>query len=289
MYYFCNFIDKEMKGYKKELGFIEVSEKLNESVQPAFCCMVEKEGVKGLNFLALGEKAVGEEIDFIGSFASEKVGSKVEELVSTNDNPIIVVATRKFNVFTGIPSYIKYFPVEGGVIVTLVKGYITVEDSNGTMIPLSRNCDALVNNESNLYTAEDIRKLNILKDIESGLNYSDYVVSDCIISHSYSKDGNKIKSVKFNKENFIILNKEVFIEAKARKEEELRIKAEEKKRRDEEIALFNENYKKRMKDKEEEKKAKKKASSSKTSNKKEVITSAADGAQAFLSIVANLK
>lgn len=289
MYYFCNFIDKEMKGYKKELGFIEVSEKLNESVQPAFCCMVEKEGVKGLNFLALGEKAVGEEIDFIGSFASEKVGSKVEELVSTNDNPIIVVATRKFNVFTGIPSYIKYFPVEGGVIVTLVKGYITVEDSNGTMIPLSRNCDALVNNESNLYTAEDIRKLNILKDIESGLNYSDYVVSDCIISHSHSKDGNKIKSVKFNKENFIILNKEVFMEAKARKEEELRIRAEEKKRRDEEIALFNENYKRRMKEKEEEKKAKKKASSSKTSNKKEVITSAADGAQAFLSIVANLK
>lgn len=289
MYYFCNFIDKEMKGYKKELGFIEVSEKLNESVQPAFCCMVEKEGVRGLNFLALGEKAVGEEIDFIGSFASEKVGSKVEELVSTNDNPIIVVATRKFNVFTGIPSYIKYFPVEGGVIVTLVKGYITVEDSNGTMIPLSRNCDALVNNESNLYTAEDIRKLNILKDIESGLNYSDYVVSDCIISHSHSKDGNKIKSVKFNKENFIILNKEVFMEAKARKEEELRIRAEEKKRRDEEIALFNENYKRRMKEKEEEKKAKKKASSSKTSNKKEVITSAADGAQAFLSIVANLK
>lgn len=289
MYYFCNFIDKEMKGYKKELGFIEVSEKLNESVQPAFCCMVEKEGVKGLNFLALGEKAVGEEIDFIGSFASEKVGSKVEELVSTNDNPIIVVATRKFNVFTGIPSYIKYFPVDGGVIVTLVKGYITVEDSNGEMIPLSRNCDALVNNESNLYTAEDIRKLNILKDIESGLNYSDYVVSDCIISHSHSKDGNKIKSVKFNKENFIILNKEVFMEAKARKEEELRIRAEEKKRRDEEIALFNENYKKRMKEKEEEKKAKKKASSSKTSNKKEVITSAADGAQAFLSIVANLK
>lgn len=288
MYYFCNFIDRKMKGYKKELGFIEVSEKLNESVQPAFCCMVEKDGFKGLNFLALGEKAVGEEIDFIGSFASEKVGSKVEELVSTNDNPIIVVATKKFNVFTGIPSYIKYFPVAGGVIVTLVKGYITVEDSNGAMIPLSRNCDALASHESNLYTAEDIKKLNILKDLESGLNYSDYVVSDCIINHSYSKDGNKIKSVKFNKENFVVLNKEVFMEAKVRKEEELRIKAEEKKRRDEEIAKFNEDYKKRMKEKEEEKKAKKKASSNRISNKKEVV-SAADGAQAFLSIVANLE
>lgn len=288
MYYFCNFIDRNMKGYKKELGFIEVSEKLNESVQPAFCCMVEKDGFKGLNFLALGEKAVGEEIDFIGSFASEKVGSKVEELVSTNDNPIIVVATKKFNVFTGIPSYIKYFPVAEGVIVTLVKGYITVEDSNGAMIPLSRNCDALASHESNLYTAEDIKKLNILKDLESGLNYSDYVVSDCIINHSYSKDGNKIKSVKFNKENFVVLNKEVFMEAKVRKEEELRIKAEEKKRRDEEIAKFNEDYKKRMKEKEEEKKAKKKASSNRISNKKEVV-SAADGAQAFLSIIANLE
>lgn len=288
MYYFCNFIDRNMKGYKKELGFIEVSEKLNESVQPAFCCMVEKDGFKGLNFLALGEKAVGEEIDFIGSFANEKVGSKVEELVSTNDNPIIVVATKKFNVFTGIPSYIKYFPVEGGVIVTLVKGYITVEDSNGAMIPLSRNCDALASHESNLYTAEDIKKLNILKDLESGLNYSDYVVSDCIINHSYSKDGNKIKSVKFNKENFVVLNKEVFMEAKVIKEEKLRIKAEEKKRRDEEIAKFNEDYKKRMKEKEEEKKAKKKASSNRISNKKEVV-SAADGAQAFLSIIANLE
>lgn len=289
MYYFCNFIDRNMKGYKKELSFVEVSEKLNESVQPAFCCMVERNGFKGLNFLALGEKAVGKEIDFIGSFASEKVGSKEGELASTNDNPIIVVATRKFNVFTGIPSYIKYFPVEGGVIVTLVKGYITVEDSNGTMIPLSRNCDALSNSESNSYTAEDVRKLNMLKDIESGLNYSEYVVSDCIISHSHTKDGNKIKSIKFNKENFVILNKDVFMEAKARKEEELRIKAEEKRRRDMEIAKFNEDYKKRMQEKEEEKKAKKKATSSRTSSKKEEVLSAADGAQAFLNIVANLK
>lgn len=289
MYYFCNFIDRNMKGYKKELSFIEVSEKLNESVQPAFCCMIERNGFKGLNFLALGEKEVGEEIDFIGSFASEKVGSKEGELASTNDNPIIVVATRKFNVFTGIPSYIKYFPVEGGVIVTLVKGYITVEDSNGTMIPLSRNCDALSNSESNSYTAEDVRKLNMLKDIESGLNYSEYVVSDCIISHSHTKDGNKIKSIKFNKENFVILNKDVFMEAKARKEEELRIKAEEKRRRDMEIAKFNEDYKKRMQEKEEEKKAKKKATSSRTSSKKEEVLSAADGAQAFLNIVANLK
>lgn len=289
MYYFCNFIDRNMKGYKKELSFVEVSEKLNESVQPAFCCMVERNGFKGLNFLALGEKAVGEEIDFIGSFASEKVGSKEGELVSTNDNPIIVVATRKFNVFTGIPSYIKYFPVEGGVIVTLVKGYITVEDSNGSMIPLSRNCDALSNSESNSYTAEDVRKLNMLKDIESGLNYSEYVVSDCIISHSHTKDGNKIKSIKFNKENFVILNKDVFMEAKARKEEELRIKAEEKRRRDMEIAKFNEDYKKRIQEKEEEKKAKKKATSSRTSSKKEEVLSAADGAQAFLNILANLK
>lgn len=289
MYYFCNFIDRNMKGYKKELIFVEVSEKLNESVQPAFCCMVERNGFKGLNFLALGEKAVGEEIDFIGSFASEKVGSKEGELASTNDNPIIVVATKKFNVFTGIPSYIKYFPVEGGVIVTLVKGYITVEDSNGTMIPLSRNCDALSNSESNSYTAEDVRKLNMLKDVESGLNYSEYVVSDCIISHSHTKDGNKIKSIKFNKENFVILNKDVFMEAKARKEEELRIKAEEKRRRDMEIAKFNEDYKKRMQEKEEEKKAKKKATSSRTSSKKEEVLSAADGAQAFLNIVANLK
>lgn len=294
MYYFCNFMNKELKGYKRELGFVKVTDELDAIVQPAECYMIERNGVKGLGFAAVSEKVSGTKVDFLGSLAIEKVGSTLEELVSSNDNPIIVVATKRFKVYKEIPSYVKYFPVQGGVIVALIKGYISVEDKNGVMIPLSRNCDAVSTNDGLEFNAEEVRKLNILKDKESGIGYSDFVVSDCVITYTVTKDGNKFKSLKFNKEYFVVLNKEVFETAKVRREAELKAVEEENKRRAKEIAEFNANYKKRMKEEEEKKKAEKSASRAgrprKTSTKAETsVFSGSEGAQAFLECLAQLQ
>lgn len=294
MFYFCNFLGKNNKGYNKEgVGFIKVSNDLDSHVQLADCYIVEENGVKGLNFVTVSEKSEGEKLDFVDKLASDKIGCTEKELVSTDVNPIIVVATKSFKVFSGIPSYIKYVPVKDGVVIALIKGYITVEGKDGEMIPLSRNCDAVESSEGQVYRAGDIKKLNILKEKESALLYSEYVISDCIISLSYAKDGSKLSSIKFNKENFNILNKDVFVKAKEKRDAELRAIEEEKKRRAEENARFNESYKLRMA--EEEKKKAEKASSGRTTRttrkqeEKVEVLAGSMGAQSFLDCIAKLQ
>jgi len=291
MFYFCNFLKKNTKGYNKEgVGFVNVSDDLDSHVQLANCYQVEENGVRGLNFVTIHEQSNGEKIDLIGNLSSEKMGCSEKELKSTDENPIIIVSTKKFKVFSGIPTYIKYVPVRDGVIVALIKGYITVEGKNGEMIPLSRNCNALESSEGQVYKAEDIKKLNILNEKESDLPYSEYVVSDCIISLSYAKDGSKLSSVKFNKDNFIILNEGVFAKAKEKRLAEIKAREEERKRKAEENARFNESYRLRML--EEEKKKSEKASSgrTRTTRKKEKvdILSGSVGAQSFLDCVSKL-
>lgn len=291
MYYFCNFMETKIKGYKKALNFINISNVLDENVQQAKCFKISKEGVQGLEFIASSEESTGVEMDFLGSMSCEKVGATEEELASTNENPIIVVATKKFKIYENIPSYIKYFPVQGGVIVALIKGYISVESKDGEMIPLSRNCDVMSSDNGVVLTADDIKKLNVLKDVSSGLSYSDLVVSDCIISYTVnSKDGSKYKSIKFSKENFVILNEEVFEEARLAKEARERVLQEERERKAIEMAKFNKIYREKLKD--EEKNKEKSSSKPKRTSKKDeepvTTVTGSKGAQAFLNCIANL-
>lgn len=291
MYYFCNFMETKIKGYKKALNFINISNVLDENVQQAKCFKISKEGVQGLEFIASSEESNGVEMDFLGSMSCEKVGATEEELASTNENPIIVVATKKFKIYENIPSYIKYFPVQGGVIVALIKGYISVESKDGEMIPLSRNCDVMSSDNGVVLTADDIKKLNVLKDVSSGLSYSDLVVSDCIISYTVnSKDGSKYKSIKFNKENFVTLNEEVFEEARLAKEARERVLQEERERKAIEMAKFNKIYREKLKD--EEKNKEKSSSKPKRTLKKDeepvTTVTGSKGAQAFLNCIANL-
>ena len=292
MYYFCNFLGRKNKGYNKNgVGFINVSEELDSHVQPSECYLVNEDGVSGLNFVTFNEKSQGSKLDFIGSLSSEKMGCTDKELVSTDENPIIIVGTRSFKVYSGIPTYIKYIPVRDGVVVALIKGYISVEGKDGEMIPLSRNCDAVSTSEGQVYNADSIRKLNMLKEKESGLLYSEYVINDCIISLTTTKDGSKLSSTRFNKENFTVINKEVFVEAKAKREAELKAIEEEKKRRAEEVARFNAQYKQRMLEEEKSKAEKSKAKSTRTRSSKEKVEvlSGSSGAQSFLNCIAQLQ
>lgn len=292
MFYFCNFLGQEMKGCdSKGVKSISISDDLDSLVQTAKCFQVfNKDDSVSLHFISASETHSGVEMDFLGNLSSDKVKCTDKELESTDDNPIIIVATKSFEVYGGIPSYIKYFPVEGGVLVALIKGFISVESKEGEMIPLSRNCEASVPNNKYVYSADYIKRLNILEEKESGLGFSSYTVSDCIINHTVSKDGSVLKSVKFNKDNFNILNKEVFLKAKARKIEREELLKKEKERRAKEIAEFNANYKRRMLE-EEERKAKEKEKPKKQRSKKVVETEIAvdsEGARSFLECVANL-
>lgn len=280
MYYFCNFMEKSLKGNdERGMRRINISDALDSVVQPAKCYKVGNE----LNFVTEGEQSKGVSVDFLGKFSASAVGSTDLQLESTDENPIIIIATKKFEVYTGIPSYIKYFPIDGGVLVVLIKGYISVETKEGDMLPLTRNCDVVSSCKGHTYSAEDMKKLNIIEDKESGVRYSDFVVSDCVITHTVLKGENELKSVKYNRENFVILNEEVFIEARERKKIELEIEKEESRRKAEKIANFNIAYKARM-----EREAKVKETPTKRSVKTEVVVGS-EGAKSFLDCLAKLK
>lgn len=284
MYYLCNFMEKEIKGYnKKGLGFVRITDNLNSSVQEADCYKIEENGVIGLQFTAVKETCNGEKIDFLGNFTAMGNEENTNDLISSYSNPIIIVATKKFKIYDGIPTYIKYIPVKDGVLVALIKGFISVEGVDGEMIPLSRNCDAITSDSGTVYGAEEVKKLNILKDKDSDIFFSDYVVSDCVLNIKICKDGSKLSSLKFNKDNFVILNEKVFEEAKEKKRLELAAKEEEKRRKDEEVSKFMEDYRKKSIDEEVQKvlKESKKKSPKKKKEVVEVVTGSL-GAQSFL-------
>ena len=284
--YFCNFIDGEIKGYNpKGVNNVIVSEALNNHVQPSKCYVIDRNGSKDIEFLPLGEKSEGVEIDFLGNLSHEMLKCSEVELLNTDENPVIVIATTEFKVCEGIPTYIKYFPVKGGVLVALLKGFILVKDKNGEMIPLTRNCDIVVPGNSFTYKADTVKGLNVLKDKESDLHYSDLVVSDCVISHTVSKDGSKLSSVKFNRDNFVVLNKGMFEEEKVKRLAKLKALEEEKKRKKKEMDRINREIKMRTLEEERKKEEAKKRATRKPNTQKAV---GSEGAQDFLNILSKL-
>lgn len=276
---FCNFLDQHMKR-KNTKGVIHVMEstELSEGVQEAEAYLIDNgtNGTKVLTLVKVGEQVGGEKIELIDHVEGD--------LVHTEENPIILVATRKFKVFKGIPTRIKYIPVDGGVLVALIQGYISVEDKSGDMIPLSRNYDAYSGDEGHVFTAEEVYGMNLLEDKESDVKYSDHVVNDCTITLKVAKDGSKIKSVKFDKESFVFLHTEVFEKGKERKEAKLKAAEEKKLQRAAEIAEFTRRQAEVVAPSSE-------SMSKKTKGKKkeDVVTDSSLGAKSFLDIVNGLK
>ena len=282
MYYFCNFLKQQMKGYTNKVSFVEVSDILSSNTNKANCSLVERDGRMGLVFSALEEKVNGVIFDFIGNISHNKTNSTLKELKSTDENPIIVIGTKSFKVYNDSPAYIKYYPVEDGVLVALIEGVISVEDSEGNMVALSRYSEGPWVYEGIVYGAEAVRKLSTRRDKESGIAYSNYVVSDCVIANMTAKDGSVCKSLKFTKENFNIINKGYLEECIAIKKEELRLKKEEEER----IKRKREEFNKAMKLKKQEESAKvAKPRKKKSESTTYTYSTASEGAQAFLSIL----
>lgn len=249
--YFCNFLNKNrVETYG--LGEVEISSKVSEKVQPANFYRTDK----GFQVVEESINLEGELLDIIGDFSHEKLGCSKESLISTDENPIIMVATRGFKVYADIPTYLKYIPVRGGVLVALIKGVIGVVDDRGEIINLNRNQDVLGSDNGCLFMEDDIRNLNLLKDKESEVVFSDYVVNDVIISLTYSKDGSKMQTCKFTKENFIVLNESVFEEGRIRKSEREKAELERKRKLEEDIARHNELARLKAKQEAENKKEK---------------------------------
>lgn len=156
----------------------------------------------------------GTELDLVGTCRAGSYKWGTEELLNpTEDNPIVYVAAKSFRVFEGIPTYIKYITLTEGVLVALVKGCIEVE-VGGTPYRLERNvdfdCSELSAKNSILIDNPTLNSLNLLKDVQSDILYSDYVVNDCIISVSMGRDGCLSRSICFNRDNFVALDKSIF-------------------------------------------------------------------------------
>lgn len=286
MYYFCNFIDKELKGHnKKGVADVSISDLLDSDIQVAKCNKIVENGVVSLKFSGVEEEVDGEEIDFLGKFSSSAVNCSNEDLVSTYENPIILVATKSIEVFDGVPSYIKYFPVKGGVLVGLVKGCISVEDKDGNMISLARNFSDCTVGLSYKITADDMKDLNLLEDSEAKLKYSDLVVSDCLIKYFSDKVSNSVvKSVKFNKNNFVVLNESMFEEAKKKVfAEKLALHNKKVLQKEREVKILAELQKQR-----EDSKAKKKEKPKKEKKENNTVLSGSEGAQSFLNCLAGM-
>lgn len=214
MYYFCNFIDEEIKGISKDsVNFIDDS-KVEDS-KPVYCYKVKGNNRIGLMFSS--EKTNGVELDLFEGYDS------------TEENPIILVATKKIQVYSGVRSHIRYIPMGNCFLVALIEGCISIEN-NGNMIPLSRNYSGTVNGNVIDYDFNSIRTLNTFKDKGSDMLISDYVMSDCTINYTLGKQDSKMVSVSFNKDKFIFFNKVIFLEARKVKEEKQKALSEEKER-----------------------------------------------------------
>lgn len=279
-YMLCNFLGNNLHKPRKS-GFSEVLVDIDNTISEA---ELYKSG-DVLRFVEKGVACDGELVDLLGNFSCDKAGSTEEELKHTDENPIIVIATKGIRVYDNIPTYIKYMTVNEGVFVILLKGIISVVSDNGEEIPLSRNCDAVAKGEGHLYSYEDINKWNSLVDKESGLCFSDYVVSDCIINRSRGKDNSVSVSIKFTKDNFVVLNKEAFIKGALRKKEEAKRKKEEAERKAQVIKMLSEQ--RSVKDKDAKKSKVKKSKNVSSEDDSNKVGSA--GAKSFLNYVASLK
>ena len=281
-FYLCNFLGNSLKRRNyKGITKVEVSKDVELSTEVGAY-------IDGNTLVFSADNKRGKAFDFIGGFntSDEKYHCTEEELHGTDENPIVVVITKSFKVYKDVPAYIKYIPIEGGVVVALLKGVIAVQYDNGEYVQLARNTYAnTVLAESQVYTADDIANMNVLEDKESGVKYSDYVVSDCVIFISLSKDNRILKKVKFSKENFNVLSQEVFDEGKAKKERIARKQEEEKLAKEEQRRQY---YEKMRKQKELDEVAANEGFET-SGNKKVKVTEGSTGAQEFLNFVNSLR
>lgn len=298
-YFLCNFMEENLeRESRKGVTNVHISELFSEGINLAKAYISGEGSNLSLNFVGRDEEISGTEFDFIGGFNKDDKRVKLDykDLAHSDENPMIVVVTRKFEVFENVPTYIKYLPVKGGVIVALVKGVIRVESSDGEMVILARNINKSIENISYPFDADKIKDLNPLVDKESGVKYSDYVVSDCIIFVEPTKDGKHNVNYGFSKDNFSCFYSRVFEEAKEAKQRKLAEAEAARQAKAEENARF----KKSMQEKEAAKAQSenvKKASKASKGIKKSITrdTSAPnyqtgfEGAKSFLDFVNGLK
>lgn len=220
-YSFCNLTGEDflLRGTNKGVSAVDMSMS-SGPVVPTSAYIEDRnhDGKKTLCFAPEGSRLEKNEFDFIGNLSNEKTGYKLEDLVPTDDNPLVVVATKGFKIPVNIKVYLKYFVVGDYVIVALLRGLIQVEDEDGNFIDLCRNYNGTPSGMIDLPVSE-LKTLNCLTDDESGVAYDKYVVSDCLLHYTYSKDGRLMSSARFFKENFSFLDTEVFEKNKEKKAE----------------------------------------------------------------------
>lgn len=297
----CNFLENNVLSRKVSRGVKRVifDERMNSPVSSlvdSYLCKNDDGSVDLIfNQCGCAIPSEWEEFDVMGSLSSERIKSTDEELSHTPENPLILVATKSVKFFEGVPSYIKYIPVDGGVLIVLFKGCIAVESPWGEYVSLTRNITNIesVKPESHMITSKEFKDMNVLEDKESGVGYSDYVVSDCIISFVRNKSGLN-RTLKFNKENFTILYSRVFEDGAKKKAKEREEKEALKLKKENEIAEYNKRRaeRERLKAEEDRAKAEEKRSSKlnkKKSKEESVDYSGSEGAQAFLAFVNSLK
>lgn len=221
-YYFCDFLEKgEYEGIYGRFT-IDVTSMLQNSESTKLTKLVKTDTNKYI--LACEEEDIaGEFTDIIGGFSCKKIGSTIKNLSHTDENPIILIATKGFRVYENEDTYLKYLPVKGGVLVALIQGTIAVVNEDGSELSLSRNSGNLSNRKGVYYSAEDIAKFNTLKDDETGVSFSDICVNDVIMSVTLHRDGTSLKHLKYSTENFVILSDYIdYIKEKQRIIEEKR-------------------------------------------------------------------
>lgn len=299
-FYFCNFLGKSVtRKVDKGVTKVEVSDILCDRVQEAKAYLVEEgEDTLTLKFVSADETSNGTLFDFIGKLNAEdkKVKSTEMDLRHTDENPIIVVATKQFKIHKGIPTYIKYVPVNGGVLVALIKGFISVMGEDGDMLQLSRNYYSEADQRGCIYGEKEVYTLNSITDKESDIPFSNYVVNDAIIHLDVTKDNREIANYKFSREHFGIMFPKVFeegrvqkAEAKAKAEEEARLRKEREREWE-----AREAERERLAMLEEEAKAKAKAAAKRKSSQKpkkepKEVTEAYTGAAGAMSFLAHIE
>lgn len=191
------------------------------------------------------------DIDLIGNIACEKIGIPYEGLEHTEENPLIMVATRKVQFYEGIPTYIKYITLKEGVLITLISGLLNVQTDEGEFVQLRRCCSDSDDVDVYEHTAKDFEGVNLLKDTETGIPYVNNVVNDCIVTIKMSKDFRVDKRYSFNRDCFVTLDQEIFVEGKEKAEKLRQLQEEAKAKRERERANFQALQSKKAQEREE--------------------------------------
>lgn len=293
-YVFCNFLNENMFTGTERKGIQSVS--VANDLEGAYTdCLISK-GKRGLKFVPEGVREEGYDfIDIVGGFSENEAGLTADQMRSEEDNVLILTATKRVAFCEGIPTYIKYIPVDGGVFLMLIKGYIEVDVGRPEMVALSRCIESVPSRmKKHIVNDVDFKNMNLIVDRDSDVSYAGLCVSDCIVNFvKNKKDGSVSRKVKFVKENFVVFDTKPFKEGKALKEKKAKEKEEREKAKREENILFAKRMAEKQKAEEEEKKAEKEAKKAKkpSEKKKEKVSVSvgSEGASAFLAFVESLK